>query len=232
MSADLNETLAIISRACIELEAPATRVAANETIERFARTPNILPVCRYILDHTREPLVQFHIANIMKNAALSEYNFHSKESIQSLREYIIHYTLQQRPSNLNAWNNIPIINKLAQFIAVLVKRGWLDATVSEKEAFINQLIEMKKAESFTKHVALAILSQLMIEFSSEASAMGLPWDFHHACHKSFEENELGRLFQITLDSLLAYVHTPTLLEGEGELKFALGSLNLASRILS
>ncbi|KAJ3231755.1 Exportin-4, partial [Chytriomyces hyalinus] len=123
---------------------------------------------------------------------------------------------------------------MAQAIAVIVKRTWLEDAIQEdrKHFFVNLEALRRSGNLFNKTIALTVLDQMLGEFSSEATAFGLPWDFHSACRKSFEETELPRLFHMTMESLHEYTLNSSLLQDKGELTCSRKCVAIAVKIMN
>ncbi|KAJ3089378.1 Exportin-4 [Quaeritorhiza haematococci] len=138
-----------------------------------------------------------------QEAATREYSLHSASDIHALRDFLLAFVLQ-RDGVLERF----VKEQVLQAVAVMVKRGWLDESPAEKEVVFHRVTELLAApELAKKQIALSLLNALIDEFSTDkASAVGLPWDFHHRCRRSFEEGELRRIFQIILQLLHAFMH--------------------------
>ncbi|KAI9344395.1 armadillo-type protein [Obelidium mucronatum] len=208
---------------------------ATATLEALKDSPNALQTCSFVLDHSSDPSVQFHIANIIKDIVIRHFSSFNVSDLVSLRGYLMDYMLNhcrnQAESNFDI--NNATIKKLAHTIVVLVKRCWLDESIQDDRSryFINLEALRRSGDLFHKHVALNVLDQMLGEFSSEASAFGLPWDFHSSCRRTFEETELPRLFHMVMEALHEYVTLPTLLNQKGELTCARRCVAIAVKIL-
>ncbi|TPX33725.1 hypothetical protein SmJEL517_g03402 [Synchytrium microbalum] len=168
-------------------------------------------------EHASHPLVQFEVAAAMKEAITREFTQHSKQEIQALRTYLIKTVVSRGQRyfisslfrtgigiDLSSPNSLPhyVREQLLQTAALLVKRGWLDATQDEMEAVIKDAADLLQGTVFEKKLSMSLLMALINEFSSgKASAIGLPWSFHYQCRKSFEKTELQHIFQMALQVL-------------------------------
>ncbi|KAI8611392.1 armadillo-type protein [Chytriomyces sp. MP71] len=223
--------------ACVEL-AKGSREgvqAASTVLSQLTDSPGALNVCTHILDNTSDSTVQFIIANVVKDIVIRHFSSFSIQEHVQLRTYLMNYLLGDRMrcagSNMEANNST--IRKVAQAVVVLVKRCWLDTSIVEDRAgfFVNLEALRRSGDLYNKHVALNVLDQMLGEFSSEASAFGLPWDFHASCRRSFEETELPRLFHMSMESLHEYVSHPALLNDKGELVCSRRCVAIALKIL-
>ena len=79
----------------------------------------------------------------------------------------------------------------------------MDESDSEKEGFLVQIAELLHSlDSFKKNLGINLFQSIVGEFSSEkASAVGLPWDFHYRCRKSFEVGALNKILSLSLGAL-------------------------------
>ncbi|KAL0376980.1 UNVERIFIED_CONTAM: Exportin-4, partial [Sesamum calycinum] len=90
-----------------------------------------------------------------------------------------------------------VLVKVASVAAQLLKRGWLDFTAAEKEAFFHE-VEQAVQGSHGLDVQFAginFLESLVSEFSpSTSSAMGLPREFHEQCRISLEQEYMKAFY--------------------------------------
>ncbi|KAJ3070428.1 Exportin-4 [Podochytrium sp. JEL0797] len=225
--------------ACLALGNPTAKEAykqATVILEELKDTPNAIQTCMYILDNcTSNPTVQFHIANVVKEVVIRHFTSFNVADLVVLRGYLMEYMLSRsrEDGEQNLEMNSATIKKLAHTIVVLVKRCWLDESISDdrKQYFVNLEALRRSGDLANKHIALNILDQCLGEFSSDASAFGLPWDFHSSCRSSFEESELPRLFHMVMESLHEYTTHPQLLNQKGELMCAKRCVAIAVKIL-
>ncbi|XP_052199976.1 uncharacterized protein LOC127806606 isoform X3 [Diospyros lotus] len=96
--------------------------------------------------------------------------------------------------------------KVSSVAAQLMKRGWLDFTAAEKEAFLYQV---KQAVSGghsldVQYRGINFLESLVSEFSpSTSTAMGLPREFHEQCRDSLEQDYLKAFYCWSQDAALS-----------------------------
>jgi hypothetical protein len=110
------------------------RKNAETTLINFRKSQNVLPACRYILLHSNVPAVQFHVASTIKEAVVREYPSLNRNDIVEWRSLLIQQLHQ------------PILpfarETLAQALAVIVKRSWLDSTLEEKQDLFHRATEL------------------------------------------------------------------------------------------
>jgi len=122
---------------------------------------------------------------------------YQKEHIHSLQRYLINYNLEH--PRLVPW----VAKQTYQAIAVISKRGWLEATEAEQDVVYNDIRHLLSMNEQEKRIGLALAHAMVDEFSSrgKASSVGLTWDFHYKTKNSFEERHLRLLFEATLTVL-------------------------------
>ncbi|GJJ69908.1 exportin-7 [Entomortierella parvispora] len=194
---DLPTALATIEKACAEQQHPSTRVQAEKVLIEFKQSANIVPVCQYLLANSTTPAVQFHAASGITGAIVREYGLYQKQDIHNLQAYLIGYNLHQ--TRLVTW----VSKQIYQAIAVISKRGWLEATEEEQDVVYNHILQLLSMGDKEKKIGLSLAHAMVDEFSSrgKASSVGLTWDFHYKTKNSFEERHLRLLFEAALKIL-------------------------------
>ncbi|KAF9940935.1 Exportin-4 [Mortierella alpina] len=194
---DYPAVLATIEKACAEAQHPTTRVQAEKVLIDFKQSENIVPVCQYLLAHSNSSSVQFHAASGITGAIVREYARYEKQEIQSLQVFLISYNLHH-PKLVSY-----VAKQIYQAIAVISKRGWLEASAEEQDVVYNHILHLLSLGEQEKRIALSLAHALVDEFSSrgKASSVGLTWDFHHRTKTSFEDRLLQLIFQQTLNVL-------------------------------
>ncbi|KAI1319628.1 Exportin-4 [Mortierella claussenii] len=194
---DYPTVLATIEKACVEAQHPTTRVQAEKVLIDFKQSPNIVPVCQYILANSNTPSVQFHAASGITGAIVREYGLYQKQDIHHLQAYLIQYNLHH-PKLVSF-----VAKQIYQAIAVISKRGWLEASPEEQDVVYNHIIQLLSMGDQEKKIGLSLAHALVDEFSSrgKASSVGLTWDFHYKTKTSFEERHLRLIFEAALKVL-------------------------------
>ncbi|KAF9166321.1 Exportin-4 [Actinomortierella ambigua] len=228
---DYSTALVTIEKACAEAQHPATRLEAEKVLLEFKNSPNIVPVCQYILEHSKQPQVQFHAASGITGAIVREYGLYQKQDIRNLQNYLVAYNLNH--PGLVFW----VSKQIYQAIAVISKRGWLEDSPEEQDVVFNSIMQLLSMGEEEKKVGLSLASALVDEFSSrgKASSVGLTWEFHHKTKLSFEERHLRLIFEASLRILLDQLQDLIAHPGQdvsGKQKPLLGlSIHLADSIL-
>ncbi|KAI8050978.1 armadillo-type protein [Syncephalis plumigaleata] len=195
---DYNLILQQLETACADFQFPAKQAAAEKVLIEFKRTPNILPVCRYVLEHTTTPLVQFHTALAIREALVRDYALLSKQDVIGVRDYLLGLCCEHE--NLERF----VREQLLHVYAVILKRSWMDLASPEREQVFSQAENlMQTTTGHHRLVALALYNALLDEFSSsKASRIGLTLHYHQECKVTFTEEWLLRIFQ----SILRVMH--------------------------
>jgi len=115
-------------------------VHAEQVLLAFRKSSNVLPVCRFILQNTSTPAVQFHVASTIKEAIVREYGIMTPTDIEAWKSFLVEYLVQQ-PSIL------PYAREtLAQALAVIVKRSWLESNQQQKEDMFRRATDLLNGE--------------------------------------------------------------------------------------
>ncbi|KAI9025604.1 armadillo-type protein [Hyaloraphidium curvatum] len=195
---DFGEALKAVAAASSQLQQPATRSHAEQVLLAFRRAPNVLPVCRYILDHTEDSGIQFQVGLAIREAAVREYALLGPEELDGLQSYLLGY-VYERPT-LEKY----VRDTLFSCITVIIKRGWLDDSEEKRQAILHRITDLLNGDLYGKRLSLGLLHALLGEFSSEkSSSVGLTWDFHNRCKAAFEKEELRHVFDIALQVVRA-----------------------------
>ncbi|XP_022719062.1 exportin-4-like isoform X4 [Durio zibethinus] len=126
--------------------------------------------------------------------------------------------------------------KVSSVAAQLMKRGWLEFTAAEKEAFFYQVKQaiLGAHGVDVQFIGVNFLESLISEFSpSTSSAMGLPREFHEQCRTSLELNYLKTFYFWARDAALSV--TNKIIESDAvipEVKVCTAALRLMLQILN
>ena len=141
---------------------------------------------------------------------MREYGLYQKRDIHNLQAYLIQYNLQH--PRMFPW----VAKQIYQAIAVISKRGWLEASEEEQDVVYNHIIQLLSMGDQEKKIGLSLAHALVDEFSSrgKASSVGLTWDFHYKTKLSFEERRLRLIFEATLKILHEQLHDLIAIPGQ------------------
>ncbi|XP_042013629.1 exportin-4-like [Salvia splendens] len=186
--AQLQATMQAVELACSSIQMHANPAAAEATLLSLCQSPRPYRTCQFILENSQLPLARFQAAGAIRDAGIREWGFLETDDRRGLISFCLCFIMKHA--------NLPegyVIAKVASVAAQLLKRGWLDFTALEKEAFF---LEVKQAVDGTHGLAvqysgISFLESLVSEFSpSTSTAMGLPREFHEQCLMSLEHDYL------------------------------------------
>ncbi|KAI4370235.1 hypothetical protein MLD38_018605 [Melastoma candidum] len=196
----LQSTMRAIEAACTSIQMHTNPAAAEATILSLSRSPQPYKACKFIMENSQLANARFQAAGALRDAAIREWSFLSSDDRNNLINFCLNFVFQHAGSPEGY-----VQAKVSSVAAQLLKRGWLEFSVSEKERFfyqVNQAI-LGSHGLQVQFVSINFLESLVSEFSpTTSSAMGLPREFIEQCRKSIELDYLKVFYCWTRDAAL------------------------------
>ncbi|GMY20514.1 exportin-4 isoform X2 [Fagus crenata] len=229
--AQLQATMHTIELACTSIQMHINPAAAEATILSLCQSPQPYQACQFILENSQVPNARFQAAAAIRDAAIREWGFLTADDRRSLISFCLCFVMQHASSPEGY-----VLGKVSSVAAQLMKRGWLDFTTVEKEAFFNQVNQAVLGIHGVdvQYTGVNFLESLVSEFSpSTSSAMCLPREFHEQCRQSLEINYLKMFYCWARDAAISV--TNRIMESKSEVpevKVCNAALRLMLQILN
>lgn len=229
--AKLQSIMHSIEIACSSIQMHVNPAAAEATILGLCQSPQPYKACQFILENSQVANARFQAAAAIRDAAMREWSFLTADEKKSLIGFCLCFVMQHASSPEGY-----VQAKISSVAAQLMKRGWLDFTSSDKEAFFSQVHQAVLGIHGvdTQFIGINFLESLVSEFSpSTSSAMGLPREFHEQCRISLELDYLKTFYCWARDAALSV--TKQIIESDAaasEVKACTAALRLLHQILN
>ncbi|KAH0972651.1 hypothetical protein GBA52_024807 [Prunus armeniaca] len=228
----LQSTMHSIELACTSIQQMHMNSAAAEaTILSLSQTPQPYQACKFILENSQVANARFQAAAAIRNAAIREWGFLSSDNKRSMISFCLCFVMQHANSPEGY-----VQAKVSSVAAQLLKRGWLEFSATDKEAFfyqVNQAVYGIHGVD-VQFAGINFLESLVSEFSpSTSSVMGLPREFHEHCRKSLELDHLKTFYCWARDAALSV--TNRIIESDSaipEVKVCTAAFRLMLQILN
>ncbi|KAJ7978174.1 Exportin-4 [Quillaja saponaria] len=229
--AQLQSTMHAIELACNAIQMQINPAAAEATILSLCQSPQPYEACKFILENSQVANARFQAAAAIRDAAIREWGFLTADDKRGLISFCLSFVMQHASSPDGY-----VQAKVSSVAAQLMKRGWLDFTTAEKEAFfyqVNQSI-LGAHGMDVQYAGINFLESLVSEFfPTTSSAMALPREFHEQCRRTLELNYL-KIFYCWAQDAASSV-TNRILESDSavpEVKVCTSALRLMLQILN
>ncbi|XP_011091499.1 exportin-4 isoform X1 [Sesamum indicum] len=190
--AQLQATMQAIELACNSIQMHTNPTAAEATLLSLSQSPRPYQACQFILENSQLPNARFQAAGAIRDAAIREWGFLEPNDRRGLISFCLCFIMK----NANSPEGYVLV-KVASVAAQLLKRGWLDFTAAEKEAFFHEVEQAVQGSHGldVQFAGISFLESLVSEFSpSTSTAMGLPREFHEQCRISLEQDYMKAFY--------------------------------------
>lgn len=201
---------------------------AEAVFLNFKKSKAPYAMCKEILEKSRNDYVLFQVASTLKESVVREWSLLQPGDAESLRNFLLHYVT----SNVHLQNYVR--EQMLQAVAVIVKRGTVDAPSANRENLFNDITQLVSSGNLSMQlVACSILTALLNEYSStgRSSSVGLTWEFHSKCKAAFEQEDLKQVLGFVLQVLYELDRVPAPLPREVAVVLN-RFLNIAQQLLS
>ncbi|XP_050143396.1 uncharacterized protein LOC126619158 [Malus sylvestris] len=227
----LQSTMHTIELACTSIQMHMNSAAAEATILSLSQTPQPYQACKFILENSQMANARFEAAAAIRNAAIREWSSLSSDDKKSMISFCLCFVMQHANSPEGY-----VQAKVSSVAAQLLKRGWLEFSVSDKEAFFYQVNQAAYGIHGVdvQFAGINFVESLVSEFSpSTSSPIGLPREFHEHCRKALEQDHLKTFYCWARDAALSV--TNKIVESDSavpEVKVCTAALRLMLQILN
>ena len=138
-----------------------------------------------VLEMKNVPVQQFHAASGLGIWAMENYSIDTVKLLKDIRSSLVQLLSDDMVHFVR--------EELAQVVALITKRSWMDEAEHDKLEFLSLVYSLLEGTEHLKFNGLVIISALCNEFSSDkASSVGLPREFHLYTRQIFQD----KLFDI------------------------------------
>ncbi|GFP96740.1 exportin-4 [Phtheirospermum japonicum] len=132
--AQLQVTMQAIELACNSIQMHVNPAASEATLLSLSQSPRPYQACQFILENSQLANARFQAAGAIRDAAIREWAFLEATDRIGLISFCLCFIMK----NANSSEGYVLV-KVASVASQLLKRGWLDFTPAEKEAFFLEL---------------------------------------------------------------------------------------------
>lgn len=152
--------VAAFEQACRDVQVPATRIPAEESIKSFTRHPDAISIALALVQHTTLPAARFHAATALRTVALDSWDSLTpaqRYGASSLRYQLVNFSVSTL--SLSTFER----NALLRTAAVFARRAYLEEPADDRNRFFSLVCETAaNPDPAAAHSAMAATE--LIEF--------------------------------------------------------------------
>ncbi|GAO50462.1 hypothetical protein SAICODRAFT_25809 [Saitoella complicata NRRL Y-17804] len=228
---DYSQLLQSLESVCGDgLQTARTRTRAEEVIQSFKGMQHLLPACRFVLEHTHSPQLQFHSAAAVREAVAREFSVYRVEDIQGFEGWLLEYCSSRI--------QVPryVRDALMSAVATIAKRLMLETGEQEAWLLLEKLWQLRQGNKDQQVLCLSLATALLDEFgtSSKSSPLRLSLEMHHQAKKIFMDVCLIYVWQMVLETLHSRIAINAAADEltEGEDVLLNNAITVSDRIIS
>ena len=84
----------VVEQACVQLQNPGMHRQASGVLLAFRSSPEAIPACKHILEHSASDMARFQAAITLREAALREWPLMSPADRSALQSYVLQLILR------------------------------------------------------------------------------------------------------------------------------------------
>ena len=172
--------------------------AATKTLEQFRESEVAVDATLFFLSNPAiSHIGTFQAVSILHRASIVRWGSMSVEKRSELRRNMIDTLTKVVSTQAPSF----VVNKVMQVCASIWKRGWLEISDEEKDAYFQFANNMMQAPA-TSRAATALLRVTLEEFSQQSFAeINMQYTFHADAKRVFQKNDLIKVFTLAVHPL-------------------------------
>jgi exportin-7 len=171
---------------------PISRPEAQSRLLSLQASPEFIPQCQYILDHSKSQYALLVASNALTELLSTHWNSFSVPQRIDIRNYVLAYLANQGPTLQDF-----VVLSLVKLVCRITKLGWFDDPTHRELA--DDVTKFLQASVDHCILGLKILNQLVDELNIPSNGRTLLQ--HRKTSVSFRDMCLFKVFQIALTTL-------------------------------